>query len=442
MNWLGGILLVFAPFARAEVLPVFDKDFACTESTKADQYVNDFQVDIDSFGGPELCNSKVDSKKLFNDFSLIEQGHFSAPTKQNMFVKNFVPSDSYYQWMKNETAGMRRGNDEPTASAYNSMGYFTMQDGWSKSSTLGRVGTVLHEARHTAGYPHYPCTRGPYAGNELDGCDTGLEESGAHAVEMEYYARVTLEGENFHPVYQSMARLMLLARANFVFNDNPMTEHEGLAALTDKGLIRLDGNGGSVTLPLVADLPLNAMLKRTSFGATVLNLPGEAWALDLLDSNPQAKLSDDYSYFKLLKMTPPNDLQDIEEVDFGTRRYFFAADKNAQLFSYVFGEGAWSSPMHLAGFQSFHTVTPNGDQGIFARLSPGTYCELDHDTLACKGATKPWPSTVRNYVKFRNETLALGTDGVVRKSDGSPLPELQGMSVSGLVSIPEYDVFE
>jgi hypothetical protein len=151
-------------------LPVFDHDFVCTTQEKADQYIRDFKIDTNSFGGRDLCNSKVDIKKLFNDLQIIELGQFdlnyssihkdedetsagnsSDQTAINPLIGGFIDTKNYYPWMRDQTEGMNRGNDVPYATAYNSFGYFTMQDGWATLSTLGRVGTVIHEARHTAG---------------------------------------------------------------------------------------------------------------------------------------------------------------------------------------------------------------------------------------------------------------------------------------------------
>jgi hypothetical protein len=424
----------------ADTLPVFDKDFKCTPQAKAQQYVADFGIDLLSFGGMELCDSTIDTKKLFNDLSLIEAGRFSG-TKSNYFIQNLVPVNTYYAYMKSETRGMQRGNDVPYATAYNSGGYFTMQNGWTKLSTLGRVGTVVHEARHSEGYAHRGCTHGPYQDSSVAGCDESISESGAHAVEMEYYSRVALQAENFHPVYQSMARLMLLARANFVFNENPMSESDGLLALTAKGLLRLTGKS-TEALALAPGLPPAATLKRTSFGATLLNLPQEAIAIDLMEPAPQAKFDDDYSYFKMLKGAPPANLADMEEVDLGTQRFLFAADKAGAVYSYNYPDGAWNTPHAVAGFQKFRTVAPDGHEGIFATLTNGMYCAIDALSLACTGAIKPWPKQAKTFVKFKNEALSLGQDGVVRHFDGSPLAELQNETVLDLVSVPQYNAVE
>src|SRR5437868_9320068 len=207
-----------------------DKDFGCISQQQADQYVSDFGINADSFGGMELCKNEIDTKKLFNDLQIIAGGQFDAG-KDNLLIKGIVPADQYYSWMRSQTRGMERGNDVPYATAYNRMGYFTMQDGWAKSSTLARVGVVIHEARHTAGYRHFPCNQGPYKGARLDGCDQNYAQGGSHAIEMEYYARVSVAGQNFHPVYKAMARLMAMGRSNFVFNSSPIQKREGLLAL-------------------------------------------------------------------------------------------------------------------------------------------------------------------------------------------------------------------
>ncbi|MGZ3723828.1 MAG: hypothetical protein ACXVA9_12885 [Bdellovibrionales bacterium] len=440
MGKFTALLLVFAPLAMADSLPVFDQDFACTSQAKANQYVTDFGVDLQSFGGMELCNASVDSKKLFNDLSLIEDGRFAGKAV-NYFVQDLVPANGYYAFMKSETRGMQRGNDVPYATAYNSGGYFTMQNGWTKLSTLGRVGTVIHEARHSEGYGHRGCTHGPYQDSSVSGCDQNIVEGGAHAVEMEYYARVALQSANLHPVYRSMARLMLLARANFVFNENPMTESTGLLALTQNGLIRITGKK-TQTLALAPNLPANSVLKRTSFGAALLNLPHEAYAIDLLETAPQARFDDDYSYFKMLKTLPPANLADLEEVDIGTQRFLFAGTQPGQVMSYDFPNGQWSQPRSTPGFLKFHTVSPDGREGIFATLAGGSYCQIDAQSLACQGAIKAWPAQTKTLVKFKNEALTLGTDGVVRHFDGSVLTELQNEKVLDLVSVPQYNALE
>ena len=441
--WIAATLALFSSWALAtESLPVKDGDFSCIDAATADRYIANFSIDIGSFGGKELCNPSVDSKKLFNDLQLIEQGRFGNAT-QNLFIKNFVNRDNYYRYLQDETRGIQRGNDVPFATAYNSGGYFTMQDGWAKLSTLGRVGVVLHEARHTEGFYHVPCTQGPYKGSQVQGCDTTVENGGSHAIEMEYYARVVVQGANFHPVYQDMARLMLLARSNFVFNSNPLSPHDALLARTETGFVRFkDGQREEWAWESAPPTAEPATLKRTSFGATLLENPVTALAVTLKDSHTAATVSDDYSYFKLLKIAPPTGLTDFEEVDADNKRYVVALDNRANAFGYIFDRGRWSSPQPLSGAKKLLTSDPSGQKGLYALFENSTYCAIDLRTLRCGSTANPWPLEAQQFVGFQNTLLKLSKDGVVTGPDGSPWPDLRGVRTLDLIRVPAYNVFD
>lgn len=439
MDRLSVLLLALFSFPALS-LPADDKDFSCTSAATAERYIQELSIHIESFGGTELCSSHVDSKRLFNDLRLIEEGQFS-PSKENIFIQNFVPASAYYSWLVQQTRGIERGNDIPWATAYNSWGYFTMQDGWAKLSTLGRVGTLIHEARHTEGYSHTTCDHGPYKDSNVAGCDESVAAGGSHGVEMEYYARVHLQGSNFHPAYQAMARLMLLARSNFVFNENPAATKDALLVRTDSGLLRLD-ESGLTRLPFPADLPNATVLKRTSLGATFLALPSGAWALDLVQPEAAITLSDDYSYYKLLKMTPPADLMDMEEFDFGLRRFLYAVDEVGHLFAYVFGQGAWSQSSAPQNINVLMTSDPAGRSGLFALFRDATYCPIQPPQLTCAEAPSAWPAGAKKVVDFRKFILKLGPDGKVYDSSGASWPELDGETVLDMVVVPEYSVFD
>lgn len=66
---------------------------------------------------------------------------------------------------------------------------------------------------------------------------------GTHAIEMEYYARVSVQGTNFHPVYKNMARLMAIGRSNIFFNTAVIQKKETVMALSldrKKAFVLLD----------------------------------------------------------------------------------------------------------------------------------------------------------------------------------------------------------
>lgn len=442
---LSVFLLSVSSFAGPGELPYKDVDFACISQADANRYASDFGIDVASFGGMELCNSATDTKKLFNDLSLIEKTEF-APDNGHSFIRGFVPAGGYYSWMKRETRGMDRGNDIPWATAYNSGGYFTMQDGWAALSTLGRVGTVIHEARHTAGYRHYACSHGPYGGSSSAGCDTAYSQGGSHGVEMEYYARVVLTSKNLHPAYKSMARLMALGRSNFVFNEKPMRQREALLGLSGERLVLVDGQKSfERERPAAA---AGSLLKRTSFGASLV-AGQKAVAVDVYGfSNNGYAMEDDYSYYKLYKTPRPNgpvNVQSIEEIDVGTRRYFAVLADGGKVYSYNFPSGAWhNATAATPGAQAFVTRAPDGSHGLFVVKSDGLVLPFDLATRRFGNALRErWTSDTRAYAMLGTELVRLTADGaVVKAATGEAVPGFEKRAFSDLVNVPVYDTFE
>jgi hypothetical protein len=434
-----GLLLATTITATAQTLPYEDADFQCIDAAKANKYINDFNIKVSGFGGNELCNSKVDTKKLYNDLEIVEAGQFQG-NDTNVFIKNFVPANDYYNWLKRMTRSVNRGHDVPWATAYNSGGNFTMQDGWALMSTLGRVGTIIHEARHTAGYYHRACTNGPYSNTRLSGCDTSVEQGGSHGVEMEYYSRVALQGVNFHPAYKSMARLMNIGRSNFVFNTLPMQKREVLLALENQRVLVLDKEE---TLEVAAPQTTDMILKRSSFGAS-LYLGSSAYAVDLYSPEETSPLlKDEYSYYKLLLDKGAPKAIDTEEFDVGTLRYFVVLDGQQKVYSYLFAQGKWSNPVTIPGATQFVTVTPDGRKGLFVLKDTGKICQFQPDRMACgQDLDIFWPEHVQSYALFNNDLVELHSDGMVYKSsDKSILSPLNGMKIHQIVGAPIYNVF-
>lgn len=436
-------LSIFASAFAAD-LPHLDKDFACFDAKQAARYVDDFSVDVESFGGLELCDGSRDTKKLLNDLYLIEKTEFAADVN-HPFIRGFVDRNGYYEWMKGETRGVNRGHDIPYATAYNSWGYFTMQDGWAALSTLGRVGTIIHEARHTAGYRHYRCDHGPYAASSVAGCDTDYEQGGSHAIEMEYYARVVLEAKNLNPVYKSMARLMALGRSNFVFNKTPMKTREALLARAGAKLTLVDGEKVSEhAAPALSD---EFRLRRTSFGASLVR-GTEARAVDLYDPVSSAvEKSDDYSYYKqfqIARPSGPTSFRAISEFDVGKLRYLTVLDNEGRVFSYDFPNGEWHEPvMAPRGTTGFENTAPDGQRGLFAKLEDGTLVPFDAANLRFLSALPArWADGTLSYAFLGKTLVRLSSDGrAVEAASGAPLSALAGR-YTDLINLPLYDAFE
>jgi hypothetical protein len=431
-------------------LDYLDDQFACTDNAKAQKYIQDFKVDTEGFGGLELCKAQVDLKKLLNDLDIIENGHFTADSQiPNKYVKGFIPSNNYYGWMKGETRGMTRGNDVPFATAYNSMGYFTMQDGWAKLSTLGRVGTVIHEARHTAGYRHIPCNQGPYSGSRLDGCDSEYTYGGSHAIEMEYYGRVSVLGQNFHPVYKQMARLMGIARSNFVFNKQLIAKREGLLLVqeNDHKAILVDGQTvAERELPKV-----QGVVKRTSFGASVFN-GFNGYAVEMYENTrtQHPDLLDVYSYYKLLTVRPnaKNAVKDFEEFDNGVKRFAVLVDDKDQIATYDFPNGKWKSPTTLSfAYTRSATQLENGQTGYFIISNNNEIHPYNPTTNKVEDALKGqlWQNENVSFAQLQNKVLALKTDGQVYFKNSAnqwQLWEGANSRYSSMLNVPLYDGYD
>jgi hypothetical protein len=428
-------------------MPYQDGEFACFDSTTAARYTKDFNIDVKSFGGSELCNAQVDFKKLMNDLYIIENGRFNLFGREGeTFIKGFVAADQYYSWMKSQTYGVERGNDIPYATAYNSGGYFTMQDGWAKLSTLGRVGTVVHEARHTAGYRHIVCRQGPYQDSSVSGCDRDYNYGGSHAVEMEYYARVSVLGQNFHPVYKKMARLMAIGRSNIFFNTPVIQKKESLLVLSeDRSKSYLLDDSGGTPAWVEREVPqVPGDLKTTSFGAVIFD-GVRAFAIDPYQNSGFADLvTDTYSYFKLLLDKNLNS-KDLIEYDLGSKRYVTKITNDNKIANFVFPQGDWASDMQIP-FEV--KTTTSAFRGSDQLTTQGLFIVgVDNSISVFQPATsrlqvlqnRQWDTGVKRFINFAGTTVELMTDGQLKSSSKDfVFPDAKA---SDIAKIPLYNGF-
>lgn len=435
--------VVFASvISSANDISYKDSDFGCTSSADANRYVSDFGIDVKSFGGMELCNADVDTKKLFNDIEILEKGQYEED-RQNKFIKGFVALHNYYQWLKGETRGIERGQDVPYATAYNAGGYFTMQDGWAQLSTLGRVGTFVHEARHTAGYRHIGCNQGPYQGSSVSGCDTNYNYGGSHAVEMEYYARVALQGKNFHPVYKKMARLMAIARSNIFFNTPVIQSREAVLALAgDRSTAQLFDNGQWSNREVPA---VDGRLKRTSFGAVLFD-GVKALSIELYQNSGFPDLiSDTYSYYKLLRENS-GQVKDFEEFDSGVKRYVVKVTNNDKLAAYDFPNGTWGREQTIP-FKVARTSTAvlgKAQAGFYLVSEAGEIYNYQPQNQRITATGARWNPEHKEIIVYKGQNLVLMNNGriFVNAADGLVPWTNTNNTYSGLVATPLYDGFE
>ncbi len=451
---MNGLLFLFiflnsSLAAIAQPLPYLDDQFPCISKIQADQYIHDFKVNAATFGGVDLCNPNSDFKKLITALSIVEQGEFYSPTNSqspNSLIGGLVDMNQYYRWASSQVIDMIRGTDDPTATATNRGGHFTLQQVWPKLSTLGRVGILIHEARHTQGYPHWKCKSGPYAELKIDGCDKDFASKGAYAVEMEYYARVSVLGKNFHPMYKSMARLMAMARANFVFNKPPFSQREALLVQSDLGDFWLFDQGRWIhrsPLSLASGL-IKGRLKRTSAGATLLD-GDQPRTLDLYEpTDRNLALADSYSYFKLL-LGYKTDVFDMEEFDIGNHRTVVIVNNTKQFYSYNFGRGGWN----LARPLPFQTVLTSpalidGKKGYFLIDSAFNVYSYDpkYDNFA--QIKQKWDSNTASVANVNGQIYSVSNTKKLYTFINQKWTEVflpQGQLPSQASSVPLYSAF-
>ncbi len=428
-------------------MPYKDEVFSCFNREDADRYISYFNIDVDSFGGKELCDSKVDFKKLINSISIIEKGQFE--TVENLFIRGFINPTKYYSWLIEQTNGMRRGQDLPWAKAYNHNGYFTMQNGFVNSSTLDRAGTLIHEARHTAGFIHIPCAQGVYKDSTIKGCDPSYEYGGSHAVEMEYYARVSVSGKNFHPVYKKMARHMAIARSNFLFNKPVIQPREALMALTaEKDQALLLANTSSTWLNREVPLNVKGQLKKTSFGASIFD-GQNAYTIDPYQNSGFAEpISDDYSYLKVLKIIPGDRINDIEEFDIDSRRFSVKVDSNNNIQQFDFRNGAWSSLVstNLNIVKTSTSILSKSDVGYYIiddQQKIHEFNPLTNQISIVQGET--WNTEYNKVVYYKNLKLVLKNNGslwMLVQNQEIPWTLAPNQMLADIVSINLYDGFD
>lgn len=435
------LIIIITQITFSADLPYLDREFNCFSQEVANRYISDFNINVNSFGGLDLCNADNETKKLLNDLYILENGQFRGASN-NKFIRGFVAADGYYRWLKNETRGVRRGHDIPYATAYNSGGYFTMQDGWAKLSTLGRVGTFVHEARHTAGYRHIRCNQGPYQDTSVSGCDSTYNYGGSHAVEMEYYARVALDGVNFHPVYKKMARLMAIARSNVFFNAPVIQSREAVLAVTQDGREAHLYDQGQWHIREVPQA--EGRLKRTSYGGVLFD-GLKAFSIELYENSGFADfVADTYSYYKLLAESQTA-VRDFEEFDVGTKRYAVRVSNNNKLAQYNFAQGAWGREISLpTEVVTLHTAVPGrAENGLYLVNAIGEIYNYQPQTQKITKEEQKWPVEFQEVIAFKGHNLILMKEGSIYVLNDGQMERWQTPGIySGLISTPVYDGFE
>ncbi|MDC0980257.1 hypothetical protein OAQ84_00830, partial [Bdellovibrionales bacterium] len=413
---------------------VFESSNDCLSKERVTRFVKELNIYRASFPDEELCDSDNELNQLYRSLMMMEDGQFSGEG-DSQFIGDWVSRGRYYSWTERRIYRIRRAHDIPYATAYNSGGNITVQDGWAQLSSLGKVGVLIHEARHTDGYRHRPCRQGPYRGVSVAGCDESVASGGSHSIEMEYYARVLLEGQNFHPVYQSMARLMLLARSHFVFNQQPLQKSSTLYLRGVNGETFLYSHGS-----FIRQFPLQGYsgwrLKRGSMGPVLFN-GRQALAIDIYDSQV-APQKDEFSYYKLLGLNPPEPFLDMEEIDDGETKYVMAIGQSGRLYQYQFRRSQWAVVAESGRFLGFKTRSRSDEEGLYVVSEGGELFRWQFGSGELESLTEKWPQNIVSYAEMEGALVELRSDGQLYLSQSGQLVEGLPL-ISEIVEVPQYE---
>ncbi|RYZ95373.1 MAG: hypothetical protein EOP11_25010, partial [Proteobacteria bacterium] len=232
------ILLAAASFAEE-----ISETPGCVPAIEATAYQKQFQLKFANFGPWDLCSEASDTKKVLSALHTIRAAEFSDEASP---LITRVSDETDFDYLAHRARRIQKngcaGDETVVACVRPGEHTLRLQAPFFAIPAVNRVATLLHEARHVDGFPHVTCEAGPLSGSD-GGCDPNLKYHGAYAVELSYYARVALNGKNFHPAYKALARssAVALMEQNFVRNPAPSRERLALLDFADGHLRLFDG---------------------------------------------------------------------------------------------------------------------------------------------------------------------------------------------------------
>ncbi len=300
--------------AFADRLPYIDTSFG--EQVRQEMALPAEFVAVSSFANEQELNA------VWASFWILQEGRFDlhegpepgpktrliVPQLGSEVIAVGEDSSGYLKYVIENLVEVQRSpvRERESRRAYWN-GHTFLEAGFFKAPLVLQVATLVHEARHgegvlkridPEGFAHGECKFGPNRGEEL--CDISLRSGGAYAAEFEYLARVANQGKNFHPVYQSLARLAAIEYAHTKFEQAEIGPKSTMAALTEDNRLLVLENGewferASMSVP-------GDLVRRQSNAAILPVLPFarevQPWFVDIYAYSPVAGLE---SFAELLQ---------------------------------------------------------------------------------------------------------------------------------------------
>lgn len=457
--------------ARAEFRRAFADRLPYLETSFGEQVRQEMQLPVDFVAVTSFPNAE-ELNAIWASLWILREGRFDlsdarapiVPQLESAVVDAGPDGSLYLPFVLQNLVQLQRSPVEGRSDrrAYWDERTF-LEAGFFTVPLVLQAATWVHEARHgegvlqgidPKGFLHSECLRGVSAGRDL--CDVSLRAGGAYAAEFEYLARVANRGQNFHPVYQSLARIAAIEYAHSKFERPELRAKSTIAALTeDDRLLILDAGEwferSSFSVP-------GELVRRESSAAILPVLPRERnevpWFVDIYAEEPVAGLEDFAEFLGeqelvqtgRLPMADRISLREIGELSFGDAlmEWKLFADrlqfrrKGSSDWCEVKSTGAYGAWQKIAlqmedGASGPFLVTDSGAindlaelltwftvQDCSAALVDSVQSAFMQNWLPQAGAgARLWPADLIAVEKIGTSLVALRKDGRLQKLGGS-----------------------
>jgi hypothetical protein len=242
-----------------------------------------------------------------------------------------------------------------------------------------------------------------------------------------------------------MARLMAVARSNFVFNTGSLVSTERLLIRSNAEESQLSVDETTWIRRQTPNLP-NSQLKRTSAGAALFD-GQNALTYDLYNQTSEQNIIDDFSYLKLFRQDRGQGqapLADFLEADVAGKRFVLLLNQQGQITNYNFAEGKlnpWSRFSAPGAF--FSTETPEGKKGLFLVHNTAIYELNTFGTLNPRLLSETWPRDLKSVMSLKQQRYFLSTNGELIAQDTTQQKESTlSLDVKDAVLVPTYSEFD
>jgi hypothetical protein len=251
---VGGAFLVLGLFAS---LGVHADQQRCLDAARVDSYIHEFNIKtpVDRCAVGSTGYQVLKSLMNLDDIRPLT---ITADNYDRQIVKG-TPMEFYRARVHTIVIDAATSEDCDSAAAYvdeDEKNVMHICPDFS-GTEVDMMGTLMHEARHVDGFPHFQCNHGIYAGSGLANCDRSYEWGGAYAVEVEFEVRYS-RTESLPEELREQARALAVDNLINDMNEGPFGLRTGVFLENDRGEVSF--YDGAKNVGLVQVDPRNDVL--------------------------------------------------------------------------------------------------------------------------------------------------------------------------------------